>query len=771
MPLRVISFLIVSLTFCASIFAQASSPSGQWNQFQTKHFKVLGNTEPERLRAVSIRLEQFRSAVHKELDVPSSTSVESRVVIFRDGASFRNFKPKRADGTPDDLVSGLFQSGTDVNYISAADDGAETATIFHEYIHDVLARNFAGNEIPAWINEGLAEYFQGFRMRDSGVEFGLPHRAHLSMLRRRTPIPWAKFFLFDDETLRQSSDQDRLLFYAQAWAMIHHLISTSDTPTISPSKLARRADDSSSQSLDSAIAGVLSTTEFRTRTSVTASVAKIDEPVRSQLSVADMNAYLGDLSFRMREFTAAEAYLKVALSLEPRSAIANASLGLMRMSQRKFAEAKVLFENAAATDTRNFLVHFYSAFLINRENTDNFGMVAKLPPADALRMRSLLRRSIDLNPNHSESYKLLAFVSLVNGDDLDAALTAIQRAIALQSGNQEYRLIAAQLLVRLGRSREAAAAATQILSSTKDRFLASEAEEVLHAANEYLRTEPSESGARSGRKPVFLKRRDLTDEEIAKIERDRENNNLNRLIDRPGPAERQEVGRIEKLTCSRDGVGYRFRGPNGVVNLTGKDFDDLNVKVLLNGAHSFTFGCDVSLTSVLVVAIYSSGNGLLRSLAFVPDQFRLKTIDELAREPLIIIEGMTPSDLALNAKTSEAEQAEFDRQMRDTQARNVELRLRSPERGDSRLIATPVDLTCTDGRYTLTAKAGSFQRTFSSLISSGFFLNSLSPETGLLEIGCRSPLPPLPAVITYRPVAGRDELVALEFVPRSFKLP
>jgi len=578
-----------------------------------------------------------------------------------------------------------------------------------------------------------------------------------------------KFFSFDDETLRQTSDQDRLLFYAQAWALIHHLVSTSGPADISPPRLLKAATESSPEILNAAVLSVASAPELRTRKAAFQGLANID--ASSQLSAAELNAYLGDLSYRMRDFATAEAYFKSALSLDPKLAITNASLGLMRMTQRRFAEAKTLFDTALAADSSNFLVHYYSAFLINREYTDDLGMVAKLPAEAVTKMRSLLRRSVALNPGHAESYKLLAFVSLVNGDDMDGGLSAIERAIAIQPGNQEYRLISAQLLLRLDRAREAVAAATRILTATKDRYFASEAEQIVASGNEYLGAKLLVNDLRIA--PVFLKRRDLTDDDIANIERNREINNLNRLIDRPGTGERQEIGRIEALGCGKDGVTYRFRGANRVVQLAGKTFDEPNVKVLLNGTHSFTFRCDGSLSDVLAVVIYRPGSGILRSVAFVPDHFQLKTPEELAREPLVIIEGMKSSDLSANSKAVEAEQLELERQMRETQIRNIEMRLRQPERGEVRLIAIPESLNCVDGRYVMTAKADGFQRTFSAPILSRFVLNSYSPETGMLEIGCRATLPPVTAVITYKSdpnVVGRDELIAVEFVPKSFKL-
>ena len=46
-----------------------------------------------------------------------------------------------------------------------------------------------------------------------------------------------------------------------------------------------------------------------------------------------------------------------------------------------------------------------------------------------------------------------------------------------------------------------------------------------------------------------------------------------------------------------------------------------------------------------------------------------------------------------------------------------------------------------------------------------------TPDAGGIQLGCGAKLPPIPVVITYRP-KDKDggEAVALEFVPKSFKL-
>ena len=65
------------------------------------------------------------------------------------------------------------------------------------------------------------------------------------------------------------------------------------------------------------------------------------------LSEAETNAYLGDLLYHTHEYDDAEKYLKNALALDTGSVMANTSYGLVKMRQRKFAEAKNFLEKAS----------------------------------------------------------------------------------------------------------------------------------------------------------------------------------------------------------------------------------------------------------------------------------------------------------------------------------------------------------------------------------------------------------------------------------------
>ncbi len=54
----------------------------------------------------------------------------------------------------------------------------------------------------------------------------------------------------------------------------------------------------------------------------------------------------------------AEKYLTNALALDANSVPANTSYGLVKMRQRKFAEAKTFLEKAIAGDAKNHYAHY-----------------------------------------------------------------------------------------------------------------------------------------------------------------------------------------------------------------------------------------------------------------------------------------------------------------------------------------------------------------------------------------------------------------------------
>ncbi len=780
--------IVSVLLFGTVISTSAAEP---WLRIETANFELIGNASETDIRNVAGNLERFRTAVARLINpADKGDGTKVRVLVFRDAASFNPFKPKLADGRPDEIATGFFQAGEDASYIAVSAEGGGFEAIYHEYTHYLVSRQFPGVEVPPWINEGLAEYLQSYGVVDStAVEFGRPQAQHLRLLRQSPLMPWDAFFKLDTFTLSQSGKHSRGVFYAQAWALMSFLINRQQNAADLGSLIQRLSTSSAGRiagldiaAIDKGVKDLVARTDqafVRSRfpsepVQIAGASATLAEPLK--------NAYLGELLYLLKD-PAADGYLSQALAAEPELPLANATLGLLRLRERKFDDAKRYLEKAAVPAQRNYRVYYYLAYLISREYADEFGGISDISDQAAQKMRDYLAMSLERKPDLAEAHRLIAVVGLVTGVGIDASLASAQRAAALEPSKPEHVLLSARLLLRLERIAEAKAAAERVARMKPDRLQKKDADEIITIANEIERTRSerriSVSVEPDAPKLRILKWKDLTPAEIAKIEEERELSNLNLLLDRPGPTDKVDVGTLTGMACSGGRILYRVVTANGTLRLTGRRFDDLKLRVLTQGTRTFAFRCDGGFPSEKVAVRYRPGerrgdsDGVLLSVAFVPKNFRLKPLDEIAREPLVIIEGRPASDLNSNATTAAAEQAEMDRVLREQQLRDIQERLRIPEEGETRVIATPESIVCADGILTLKTKGATGPLYFQFPITGKIVVNSFTPETGIIDLTCRSTPPPVPAVFTYKSSPAKDgklSLAAIEFVPGSFRL-
>ncbi|HEY9284450.1 MAG TPA: hypothetical protein VIP46_13420, partial [Pyrinomonadaceae bacterium] len=151
--------------------AERARPAG-WLRVRSENFHLVGHAPESELRALAARLEEFRAVFKHALGSGHADSPGAAVfVVFRDEAEYAPFKPRRADGRPDEGVAGYFQPNPQLNYLTfAAGDlrGEQlTALAFHEYVH-LLTRAGRGG-LPLWLAEGLSEYYNSYALADGGT--------------------------------------------------------------------------------------------------------------------------------------------------------------------------------------------------------------------------------------------------------------------------------------------------------------------------------------------------------------------------------------------------------------------------------------------------------------------------------------------------------------------------------------------------------------------------------------------------------------------------
>jgi hypothetical protein len=139
------------------------------------------------------------------------------------------------------------------------------------------------------------------------------------------------------------------------------------------------------------------------------------------LSEAEVQTYLGDLLWRIQRPVDGEEFLNRALSIDFGLAPAHQSLGTLRLRQNRYAEARRHLRLAIEAGSRDYLAHYYYAYAIHCEQAGESQYVSDLPEESVKEMRAAF----------ADTYKLLAFIDLIRGEELDVAVDLINRAISL----------------------------------------------------------------------------------------------------------------------------------------------------------------------------------------------------------------------------------------------------------------------------------------------------------------------------------------------------
>ena len=789
-------FIYLTL-FCVCLLAFAGPALAKdiWINVRSKNFNLIGNASEKEIRGVAAKLEQFRETFRQLFpNAKFNAAIETNVVVFKNESSYRPFKPKRADGKADKWIAGYFQPGEDLNYITLSTEGEKEdtyGTIFHEYVHFMLNTNFGRSEVPPWFNEGLAEYYQTFKVRDSkNVVLGEIQSNHLLLLQQNKLIPLKTFFEIDNYSLHQNGNHSRSVFYAQAWALMHYLIQGNQGANnaamnkflslvmnkVEPEKAFQQAFQSDYATMEKALRKYIEQSKYQATLVTFKNDLLVDTEMKTiPLSEAESNAYLGDLLYHTQEYADAESYLQKALAVDADSTMANTSYGLVKMRQRKFDEAKKYLEKAVASDGRNHFAHYNYAYVLSREDMNESGFVMGFSPEKAVLMRRSLQKAIEIKPDFTESYRLLAFVNLVNNENLDESINLLRKGISLQPGNQDYALLIAQIYMRQEKLAEAKGIAEKLAKTASEQYMRANAESILRSIGEmetakadYEKMREQMSANSSGsRPPTLTKRSAISEEERARIEAERKMNALNRIIEKPKDGEKQAVGYIQKIACPNGEVAYTFKNDTESFTLSSKDFVSLNIVALTKEAESLQVGCDADLKNTLTVITYRQNDkpkaktkGDLTAMYFVPENFRFKSEAEI-----------TESESKQAALAESDMQAEIQNELEQ----HIKNSLRKPLEGERRELVTPEKIECGGKSVIFIVKTGTQTLRLKTDSPQSLKIMAFTAETGPMQLGCGAKLPAVPAVITFRPSSDakdkvQGEIVSLEFVPQGFKL-
>src|SRR5204863_5689331 len=126
------------------------------------------------------------------------------------------------------------------------------------------------------------------------------------------------------------------------------------------------------------------------------------------LSEGESEFYLGDLLLHLNRVADAEPHLTAAVAKAPALSTAQSSLALLRVRQKKYDDALALLKKAADADSKNPMINFYYAYVLERADADAAAGLTTTLAERYETMRTYAKKSIELSPRFVEAYALRA---------------------------------------------------------------------------------------------------------------------------------------------------------------------------------------------------------------------------------------------------------------------------------------------------------------------------------------------------------------------------
>jgi FimV-like protein len=623
------AFFVVLL---ATVVTPAHAPE-RWTSVQSKNFFLIGNAGDKDIRQVAQRLEQFREVATRLFTNDNvHTPVPTKVIVFRNDNAYRPFKTNAT-------TSGYFQAGLDVNYITLkveTSSGTDPlSVIFHEYTH--LLVNNSKAKVPTWFNEGLAEYYSTFVVsNDHEIILGRPVAHHVNLLRHENLLPLRTLLKVDQQSAYYNERDKQSMFYAESWALMHYLILGNNGQRFNQLNEFLRLLENGGE-MEQAFKQAFQTTFAGIERELRDYIAKDRFPVAprqlesklanvemkaGELSEAEVQAYLGDLLLHCYRIEA-ESYLQKALQLDPKLALAHASVGMLRVREGKLDEARQSLKLAVEASSQNYLIHYYYAYALSREGMTNDQVVLGYHSDTAARIREELKQAIALRPEYPESYNLLAFVNLVTQTNLDESITLLKRAVAISPARNDLLFTLAQAYMRKLDFQTAREILEKLIQNRNDDHLRQQAERLLKEVSEreHLAQPPLQNTS-----PRYLESSKL-DIDIPYDPTDA----LRQALRKPVDGERQVLATLMRIDCDGKGIIFTVMVEGRLLRLHADQFGAIHIVAFSSDAGS-EITCGPRKTENIVVICYLPESdlrnrleGRVKSIEFVPKDFKLKT--------------------------------------------------------------------------------------------------------------------------------------------------
>jgi tetratricopeptide (TPR) repeat protein len=483
-PSHLLRAVLLATLFSTVLAGDVWPATERWIEVKSPHFVVNSNASEKEARRIAEQFEIFRAVFQKALPKLRVDPGQPLIIVAAKNENtlkllMPQFWAKKGSVHP----TGYFVPGQDKHYVTLRLDTEGDnpyEVVYHEYVHLLVNLNFTF--IPIWLNEGLAEYYANASISSKDVGLGKPSPAHLALLQERKLLPLEVLLNVNNNSPQYNEANTASVFYAESWALVHYMMLDNKTGHMKElaefiSQVQGGADPKeafqkifgSMKDFENKLERYTSQQTFyyvslKAPTSVDVSAFTVRD-----LTPAEAAAVRGDFQVHMDLPSEAKASLAEAMQLDPKLVGPRESLGMLAFRQGNREEALKWFGEAVQLDSKNFLAHYYYAFLASQEGGLTSDRIAVAEQG--------LRKAIELNPNFAPAYSGLAQFYVLRHEHLDEALTLAKQATQLEPGTLTHHLAVANVLMAQGKYDEAQKLTQRVLEAAKtpqDRAAASQ---------------------------------------------------------------------------------------------------------------------------------------------------------------------------------------------------------------------------------------------------------------------------------------------------------
>jgi tetratricopeptide (TPR) repeat protein len=442
--------IVLSLLAAAACTVASASPD-QWTQVSSSHFNVITNANEKQGRHLVDQFERMRwvfQTLFPKVNTDPAEPIE--VYAAKNAKTFQAVEPAAYLGKGSLSLAGYFLPTQDKNFIllrlDAESEKHPFSVVYHEYTH--LQFRSAGEWMPLWLNEGLAEFFQNTDVHDKEVFLGEPSGDDLLRLRQERIIPLPVLFKVDASSPYYHEENKGSVFYSESWALTHFLMVTdreNKTNRVSEYlKLMSQHEDAvvaaekvfgDLKQLQKALEFYINASQYKQFVMHSAAAA-LDE---SSYTVKLVPTFEADadraevLSLVHREKESRDLVESI-LKADPNNVHAREVMGFLEFRAGKREEARKWYGEAIKLDSKSYLADYYFASISMQEGG-----------SDDAEIESSLRAAIQLNPKFAPAYDRLASFYGMRHKNLEDAQKLALSAVKLDPGNLYFRLNASNV--------------------------------------------------------------------------------------------------------------------------------------------------------------------------------------------------------------------------------------------------------------------------------------------------------------------------------------